>query len=97
MDGNIESAAKKFGIFLIVATVILVLGLNRALTRSSERLGSAVIGAGSEARPAVPAAFPPKLWLELNSAGPFQIDLSPNNKELRVAPVRVELSTVQED
>jgi hypothetical protein len=73
MDGNIESAPKKFGIFLIVASVILVLGLNRALTRSSEQLGSAVISAGSAARPAVPLLFRPSYGWKCTRLGRFRL------------------------
>jgi hypothetical protein len=96
MDGNIETAAKKFGVYLIVATVVFIIGLNMTLTANTKRLGRNIERAGTNARSGV-VSFPPSLKLHLFPQGIFQVDLSPNGKELHVAPIKVEVEAKTEE
>jgi hypothetical protein len=88
MDGNIETAAKRFGVFLIVATIIFVVGLHMTLKANSGRLGRSIEQAGRNVRP---GSNPGSLALHVLPQGTFRVDLGQNGgKELRIAPVKVE-------
>ena len=89
MDGNVVSAAKWFGGCLIVSALILVIGFSSVMKKSVHRLGSSMENAASRSRSSV--SFPNNLTLNLRSSGPFGIDLSPNNKSINLAPIKVEL------
>jgi hypothetical protein len=91
MDGNIETAAKKFGVFLIVATIIFVIGLHMTLKANMGRLGRNVEEAGRNARPAA-RGYPNNFSLKLFPQGTFRVDLGQDGgRQLRIAPLKVEL------
>ncbi len=91
MQGDIVKAAKWFGLSLVVSTLILVLGLGRILDRNTRQLGSDLISA-SRAQPSL-ARIPDSITLRHTPAGPFQLDLAPNNKNINLAPLKIELTT----
>jgi hypothetical protein len=90
MQGDIVKAAKWFGLSIIVSTIILVVGLHITLDKNVRRLGSDIVSAGTNAKPPY-APFPNTITLRHSSAGPFQLDLSPNGKDLRLAPLKIDL------
>ncbi len=92
MEGDIVKAAKVFGICIIIASLVLVAGLHISAASNCERLSSALKVAGSNARSHADLSVPSTLNLNLRSSGPFQVDLSPNNKEVRLAPVKLQMA-----
>jgi hypothetical protein len=94
MQGDIVKAAKWFGLCLVASTLILVIGLWVIVNKSTRQLGKDMITAGSSARAAY-APFPNTITLHHSSSGPFQLDLSPNNKDINLSPLKIELTTPQ--
>lgn len=96
MDGNIETAAKKLGVFLVVTTIIFVIGLHMTLKANMGRLGRNIEHGGRNARPVV-QGYPVNFSLKLLPQGTFHVDLGQaGGKELRIAPVRVEFEDATE-
>ena len=91
MDGNIETAAKKFGVYLIVSTVIFIIGLHFSLNANTTQLGRHIQRAGVESRSNI-GGFPSSLKLNLYPKSPFRDDLiQSDNRDLRIAPIKVEV------
>ena len=88
IDGNIEKAAQKFGVFVIVTTIIFIFGLHLTLKANIERIGRNIERAGKNVRPRI--SRKPSDFLKVFPQGTFRVDLSQNGgKQLRIAPVKV--------
>ena len=93
MQGDIVKAAKWFGLCLVISTLIGVIGLNIILDKNVRRLGSDIRTAGSASRTNV--SIPSSISLRHSvSGGPVQVDLSPNNSDIRLSPLQIEFSDI---
>ena len=76
MEGNMVSAAKWFGISLIISSVILVVGFNMTMNKVSRKITAGLMAAGSNARPHVPhVSVPSQLRVNLSPGGSFNVNL----------------------
>ena len=92
MDGNVVSAAKWFGLCLVISTLIGVIGLSIILDTNVRRLGSDITNAGLASKARV--SFPSSITLRHSvSGGPVGVDLSPNGSGLNISPLKIELTT----
>lgn len=82
MDGNVVTAARWFGISLIVSSVVLAVGLFTTADHCSKRMSSAIRDAGSNSRPHI--AIPGRIELNHRTNGMLNVDLSPNNKSINL-------------